>query len=622
MRFLAPWFLHLAWLLVIPVALYLYRRQARRVPVSTLLFFRVLAREHQESAAMRRLKRWLSLLLTLLIFLALVLSLARPVWSGGKAQGGLVLVVDRSASMAAKDKAGVTRLEAGIKELRRRLTAVPETVAVSVIAADGRGDVLLARSQNRREVLRVLNELDTRPIEGGHAAVWRAARHMRDLDEGSQVWWVTDESPKSGALEDAEEMPEVWVNVGLKDPVNVGVTAFQVRTMPLERDRLAGFLHVSAAAGNLLQVTSRVEVTVGGRLAHLREMELAPGESASLNLPLEGGQGQVVEVRVTTEGDCMGWDDGVVTRLPPVSPLRVSWYAEQADPFTELAFQALVDAGRVEMIRADTRAFPPAESPDVFVFDNWLPQAWPEGRPVIVLRPPNSLGPVAVNALPAGGIPYSSLRVAGPEHPLLYRVSASRLAVTQSCELKLGQGLEALWMAGDAVLLAAGEAMGQRLVVGAFTPARSEQLTLLPAFPLLLGNALFWCAEDPVLRRGLEVTRTGDMLNLNGQTEWTWWDGTAFQSGMQSPTGWMEAERIGAWAGADGRTGMTLLASAKETDLPVNGAEQNEKADQSARQAVVSASVGPGWSVVRWLLTVLLLMLLAESYLFHRRAVY
>lgn len=622
MRFLAPWFLHLAWLLVIPVALYLYRRQARRVQVSTLLFFRVLAREHQESAAMRRLKRWFSLLLTLLIFLALILSLARPVWSGGKSDGGLVLVVDRSASMAARDRAGVTRLEAGIRELSRRLSAVPETVAVSVIAADARGDVLLARSQNRREVLRVLNGLEPRPIEGSHAAVWRAVRRMRDLDERSQVWWVTDKPQESSEVEDAQEMSLEWVDVGLKDLLNVGVTAFQVRTMPLERDRLAGFLQVSAAAGNPLQVTSRVEVAVGGRLAHLREVELAPGKSVSLNLPLEGGQGQVVEVRVTTEGDCMNWDDGVVARLPSVSPLRVAWYAEQADPFTELAFQALVDAGRVEMIRADTRAFPPLEAPDVFVLENWLPQTWPEGRPVIVLRPPSSLGPVTVNALPGGGVPHPSLRVTGPEHPVLFRVSASRLALTQSCELNLGPGLEALWMAGDAVLLAAGEAMGQRLVVGAFTPARSEQLTLLPAFPLLLGNALFWCAEDPVLRRGLEMTRTGDMLNLNGQTEWTWWDGTAFQSGMQSPTGWMEAERIGAWACADGRTGMTLLASAKETDLPVNGTAKSQEADRAAHQVVVSASVGPGWSVVRWLLTGLLLLLLAESYLFHRRAVY
>ena len=43
MRFLAPSFLHLAWLALIPLVLYLFRRKAKRIPVSTLLFFRSLA---------------------------------------------------------------------------------------------------------------------------------------------------------------------------------------------------------------------------------------------------------------------------------------------------------------------------------------------------------------------------------------------------------------------------------------------------------------------------------------------------------------------------------------------------------------------------------------------------
>ena len=83
MRFLAPHFLHLAWLALIPLALYLFKKKARRLPVSTLLFFRSLAREHQESAWLRRLKRWLSLLLTLLVLLLAVFALARPAADAG-----------------------------------------------------------------------------------------------------------------------------------------------------------------------------------------------------------------------------------------------------------------------------------------------------------------------------------------------------------------------------------------------------------------------------------------------------------------------------------------------------------------------------------------------------------
>ena len=48
MRFLHPGNLHWFWLALIPIALWLFRRKAKRMPVSTLLFFRSLAREHQE----------------------------------------------------------------------------------------------------------------------------------------------------------------------------------------------------------------------------------------------------------------------------------------------------------------------------------------------------------------------------------------------------------------------------------------------------------------------------------------------------------------------------------------------------------------------------------------------
>src|SRR6478735_6418577 len=85
MRFLHPAQLHWLWLALIPVALWLFRRKAKRLPVSTLLFFRSLAREHQESAWLRRLKKIISLLLSLLVLALATLALARPFREGGGA---------------------------------------------------------------------------------------------------------------------------------------------------------------------------------------------------------------------------------------------------------------------------------------------------------------------------------------------------------------------------------------------------------------------------------------------------------------------------------------------------------------------------------------------------------
>ncbi|MCB1078258.1 MAG: BatA domain-containing protein, partial [Verrucomicrobiae bacterium] len=77
MQFLNPGFLWLSLLAIIPVALYLFRRKSKLVDVSTLVFFKTLAREHQESAWLRRLKKIVSLLLTLAMLLGAVFALSR-----------------------------------------------------------------------------------------------------------------------------------------------------------------------------------------------------------------------------------------------------------------------------------------------------------------------------------------------------------------------------------------------------------------------------------------------------------------------------------------------------------------------------------------------------------------
>jgi hypothetical protein len=624
MRFLAPGFLHLAWLLVIPVALYLYRREAKRQLVSTLLFFRVLAREHQEAAWLRQVKRWLSLLLTLLMWGLVVLALGRPIWSGGGQAGALVIVVDRSASMAAVDGDGVTRLDEAKRSVAGRLAQVAETVAISLVVFDARAEVVVSRSQNRREVLRLLEALTVRPMEGLPEAGWRLTERLLAAEPESEVWWVSDEVERVRALTEGKPAERMQVvAVGLERGVNVGITAFQVRALPMERQRSEGYLQVTAAAGNANSVTVRLEVQIDGRLAQLRELEMAPGQQTALTLPLEGAAGQRLEARVFAKGDCLGWDDAVVAHLPPVGALKVAWYAQEADPFSELAFQSLVDAGRIEMWRGDTQQFPPLDQPDVYVFENWLPKEWPQDRPVIALRPPQSVGPIKVRVLPGRGVPHPSVRVPRREHPVVFRSEVERVALTQSAVIELSPGLEGLWMVGNEAVLAAGEVEGQRLVIGAFHPARSEQLALLPALPLVLGNALLWCAADSPAQSGLNLVRTGEMMLQTGRVEWAYWDGEQVQMEVRQGLGWTEVDRVGAWVGEEGARGGSLLASTEETHLPFGKGDAAGVGQGLSEASTRTQSLGGGaLPVVSLILLGLIAVLLAESYLFHRRAVF
>ena len=157
-------------------------------------------------------------------------------------------------------------------------------------------------------------------------------------------------------------------------------------------------------------------------------------------------------------------------------------------------------------------------------------------------------------------------------HPVLFRVSSSRVSLTQTAVLDASGSLEPLWLAGDQAVLLAGESAGQRLVVLAAAPSLSEQLPLTPSYPLLLGNALYWCAEKSDSSRVPRLAKTGEFLEAGGALEWREFRegklGAPIVVPVTSPHA-VELDRIGLWRTTDGsREGSSLLLSRQETDVP------------------------------------------------------
>ena len=608
MNFLAPSYLHLLWIIAIPVALWLFRRKAKRVNVSTLLFFRTLAREHNESAWLRTVKKWLSLLLTLLVILFGVFAVARPTKeAAGDTPGSVVCMIDCSASMAATD-GSTSRLDEAKRLARSRVRGLPDTVVVSLIAFDDKPTVLLSRSRNRREFTRLLEGIQAMPIEDNADAALAAAKRLAALEKPAQIWHLGDERIANAGTDDYR-----FTDVSLTKVSNVGITGFQLRKAPLTRDRYEGFVRVSASSANVGNVAATLEARIAGRIAHLRELELNPGESSSLILPLEGVHGQSLELELKCADDCLGWDNALVAPLPKLKPLIVAWITDKPDPFTELALESLIETGRIEMLRGEPKNWPLKEKPDVYVFENWVPDEWPQDRPVIALMPPKSSGPLRVQTL-STQLPYDAVRSIAAEHPVLYRVNTSRLSLTQTAILEPNTSLETLWLAGTEPMLAAGEFNGQRVVVTAFSPSRSEQLALLPAYPLLLGNALYWCAENTEAMSELKPHRTGELLSVSGNVQWQVWDGKNFTTASDVTQGsLLKLQRIGTWTTDDERSGACVLASQRETDVKaqIGGAETDS-----------AASVAGALSWPQLLLWGVLGLLVLESFLFHRQAVY
>ncbi len=667
MNLLAPAMLWWGVIALAAASLYLFRPRPRKERVSTLLFFQTLAKAHQESAWLRRLKRLLSLLLTLLIIAAGVLALSRWIIAP-KADGTqhVVVLLDRSASMAATDDAGRSRLEDARDQILQRLDALEDGVAVSVIAYDVQPEVLLPRSLDRREVRRALDAVRVRPMAGDHDPALRLARELALLDAPASIWHASDDilaaqaiDPDDAAQPDAppptpditpvrnaadaaspvsatqpQRITVVPIHVALPDARNVGITGFEMRKVPMQPDQYDAFVEVRAsqAIGNGQPIEAELTVKLEGQLVTMRKLSLARGERKRLLLPLKAGVSQTLSLELQAEGDRLQSDDVLLARVPPAKPIRVLWISGKSDPFTELALSVIGSDGSVQVLAGGPEQWPPPQSQDgstqdqaidVVVFQGWLPETWPTDMPVVVMDPPQSLGPVQVRRLEGNGLPLDTLRSPRGRHPLLLGVATGRVAVRQVAVVDADprlSGLEPIWVGPAGPVMAAGDLDGQRVVVMAFDASRSESLPLMASFPLLMGNTLYWASEPASRREAGENLQSGELVMVpQGSLIWTDADAGVESSDQDDITlgQWKQLDRIGLWQTTDGRIGSSALLSAAETNLPA-----------APETAASTANSGSTWSnlltgdMTALLIALLLGFLLIESYLFHRHAVY
>ncbi|MHC4502749.1 MAG: vWA domain-containing protein [Planctomycetota bacterium] len=669
MRFMHPSLLAWMALLAVPIILYLFRRKPKKLKVSTLLFFKSLAKEHQESAWLRRLKRLLSFLLSAAVIAFATMALARLVISPPTGSlKSVVILVDRSASMAARDEKGVTRLEEAKALVRERLAGLPGGVSVSVMTYDARPEILLPRSLDRRDAERALASISVRPIEGDVEGALALARRVAALEAPSGIWHATDNDPhhqdtkgtkeashgESGPLGDLGALVVEVVDVSLASPTNVGITAFQLRRLPLERARFEAFVQIHGASKE--PVETQLEVRLDGTLVSVRRMTLEPGGRERLLVPVEGAAGpsdggKTLSLRVSAEGDCLAIDDEVHARIPEVSATKVLWISPEPDPFVQLALTSLGDESDIEILHGGPDAWPPPRSPngggqesavDVAIFDGWLPEDWPKEGAIIVMNPPRAAGPVRAVRLESEGLPLTAIRPVDERHPVLYGVATSRVELTQTAVLESDGPLEPLWVGPSGPVLAAGDVRGQRIVVMAFEPGRSERLPLMASFPLLVGNAIYWSAAAEAGGGPADTLnhRTGELVACSGGTI-TWSvpgpvetrESTAALRGRL-----VELDRVGLWRTEGGEEGSAALLSSAETSIARDGRNSEPQMDadgrRSERQATddtASIRVHPRSSAVALafrgdmtplLMWAILAVLLLESWLFHRKAVY
>ena len=182
MSFLAPGFLWLLAAIPLVIALHFLRNRRRHQVVSAIFLWQVAS---EQASVQRRFALWWLLLLQILAIALLAVALAQPVLAG-RGVPDRVIVIDASASMAARDPDGVRLVKAiaGAGEL------ISEGGRVALIRAGSDATVLTALTDSQSELSAALADIRAADAQVG---LDRALELALGLAPGSEVHLFTDE---------------------------------------------------------------------------------------------------------------------------------------------------------------------------------------------------------------------------------------------------------------------------------------------------------------------------------------------------------------------------------------------------------------------------------------------
>lgn len=486
MPFLAPLaLLALAVAAPLIIAMYLLKLRREDRAVSSTFLWKRMVRDVEANAPWQRLRfNWL-MVLQLLLALLLVLALARPFFrTVGIAGRNLIIVVDRSASMASTDAEG-TRIDAAKRQAIALIDQLPDGGRATIIAAGGTLEVPAASSTDRRQLREAIDRIQISAAGGSdlsQALALAAALSSREPD--SEVAILSDGNVE---LPTDLKMPATvrYFAIGTRGD-NVAVSATALQPSPGGLTFFAQLTNYGASTAR-----RRVDIYLDGTLANAYQVDLgaAGSPTADRSVILEvPATVQVAEARLAAAAedvlplDNTGWavsNTGEGTRVRLVSP---------GNRFVQVAL-GLLPGVQVERVPPATSTFTEtAAQVPVTILDGVVPDVLPPGN-LLLIAPPRSTELFSVT----GQLDFPGVRPVAGDDPLLRNISLADVNIFKAVRITPGSWAHVVVNSEGGPLLVAGERDGRRIVVLTFA-LQSSDLPLNIAFPLLMSNITSYLA--------------------------------------------------------------------------------------------------------------------------------
>lgn len=629
------------------VALSLWRWRRREVEVSSLLLWREVAAAWAQAPQTRRRRQLDPLVLVRVgVGLALAAALCGPVWlRPARLARRLVVVLDRSASMAARRPDGSTRWRAARDELLKLLIRLDAADRIELVALPPPADRAMPPELDPQEARSLLLAIEPSDAAVETRELVRAAAEALGRRPGAEVLIVTD-----GAV--AGLPAGVRVLATGAPAHNRGIVAFATRPLPAPsrgegpapgkpEGRDGGREQVLVVVANAASGPASATVTLlaDRREVARRALSLEPGgrQHAAFEARLDGAA--VLEARLDGSDGLPCDDRAWLARRP--DRVRVAWVGDEC----YFLRRALAVQSGVEVVEP---AEPPADAPprgcDLAVYYRAVPRRL-AGGPVVVVAPAGEVGGLR----PGPPVAARRASVVAPRDPLMAAVDLSGLALTRVPKPELPADFQTLAVAdgsapgaadGSAPGAAEGPApggaegapiigrwrapiagsggRGARLVYVGLDPAASHW-PLDPSFPIFWSNVVATLSGRQGGLGGFASERPGDLIAVGegeGEARLVEPDGArrAVAGGVFRP------EKAGLYRVAAGPTERAVAVSLlSEGETLAAGSEARPPVDFLAPRPVGAASVAAAGRLAGWVAAAGLLLVVLHAWLAARR---
>ncbi len=568
MSFLAPAFLWTLAALAPLAAIYFLKVRPRKKPVTAFFLWQKIFTEKKASALFKRLRDVFSLLLMALAFAAIAFALAEPDLAGDERKD-LLIVVDHSASMSAKDGT-TTRLEKAKKRTRDLIAGMNGTQRAAVASFAEATRMLEHPTRHRKALLEAVDAIQPTELPSRVEAL-RALQPGDEWMKDTRVLLITD-----GCLDAPDRLPNVEVLRITDSAKNIGIARADLRSVPGGPARLGLFILPVSSFTEPVRTDITLMHVDSNRLVKIIPVTLQPGENPAVTLTLDDAPTGSWKATLGLE-DALESDNTAYLYVPPRQPVPVGVLAD--DPFFfQNAVSAFERSDQMLALAADNKSAQLMLSKGKVPADISTVVFQPSGESSVWSKVGNEI---------ATPVP----KVLAKDHPLLRYLDAETMTFAGARQITAPTG---------AVVLVADESgppliylmrQGAQTVCVVNLDPLAAQFYLSAWFPVLIHNA----AAHLTHREGMPPATlpTGSSARVPGRADPAPY-GPMLTSGFHETDGW---------------TFGTSLVSPEESSL------QNDTLKESVKP--IASGEAPSY----WLLVLALGVLVGESILYDRRKV-